>query len=152
MANPYFNEHYVAAMEVSGKPLFEQGRRGMMELVRHLKKGGIAAIVGDLHAHGGIELQFFGQPAVTSIAPAELALKYDALLLPVYAIRRENGLDFDIVVLDPIPHTAPATMTQEINDGLETLVREHMDQWFWIHRRWKPWFDVGLQSQAVEDS
>jgi KDO2-lipid IV(A) lauroyltransferase len=29
-------------------------------------------------------------------------------------------------------------MTQAINDSLEAEVRGHMEQWFWIHRRWKP--------------
>ena len=28
-------------------------------------------------------------------------------------------------------------MTQEVNDRLEAQVRARMDQWFWIHRRWK---------------
>jgi KDO2-lipid IV(A) lauroyltransferase len=28
-------------------------------------------------------------------------------------------------------------MMQAVNDNLEALVREHMDQWLWIHRRWK---------------
>ncbi len=151
MANPYFNEHYVRKLEAVGTPMFEQGRRGMSQMVRHLKSGGIIAIVGDLHAHGGRELTFFGQPAVTSIVPAELALKYDAMLLPVYAVRQDNGLDFEIVIQDPIPHSDPETMTQTINDGLEELVRAHMDQWFWIHRRWKPWGGLGLQSQAPDD-
>ncbi len=39
--------------------MFEQGRRGMVEMVRSLKKGGIIAIVSDLHAMGGEELMFF---------------------------------------------------------------------------------------------
>jgi len=138
MANPYFNEHYVRSISSIGTPMFEQGRRGMTQMVRYLKQGGIIAIVGDLHVHGGKKLSFFGQPAITATAPAELALKYDAELIPVYAIRQPNGLDFEIVMHDPIPHTDPLTMTQAINDGLEELVRQHMDQWFWIHRRWKP--------------
>ena len=37
-----------------------------------------------------------------------------------------------------IPHGDPVEMTQQVNDGLEALVRAHMGQWFWIHRRWKP--------------
>ena len=41
-------------------------------------------------------------------------------------------------------------MTQDLNDGLEALVREHMGQWFWIHRRWKPWFDVGLETDRPD--
>lgn len=138
MANPYFNEIHVASMASTGKPMFEQGRRGMVEMVRYLKGGGIVAIVGDLHVQEGRELTFFGQPAMTSTVPAELALKQKALLLPVYAIRQPNGLDFEVVMQAPIEHTDAVTMTQQINDGLEALVREHMDQWFWIHRRWKP--------------
>lgn len=138
MANPYFNEIHVSSMATTGEPMFEQGRKGMVELVRYLKGGGIAAIVGDLHVQEGKELRFFGQPAMTSTVPAELALKQKALLVPVYAIRQPNGLDFEILMQDPIEHSDPVTMTQQINDGLEELVREHMDQWFWIHRRWKP--------------
>lgn len=150
MANPYFNAHYLRAITQIGEPMFEQGRRGMMEMVRHLKQGGIIAIVGDLHAHGGKELTFFGQPAVTAIVPAELALKYDAVMIPTYAIRQPNGLDFEIVMHAPIEPSDPMTMTQAVNDGLETLVRDHMDQWFWIHRRWKPWFNLGIQPQDTD--
>jgi KDO2-lipid IV(A) lauroyltransferase len=28
-------------------------------------------------------------------------------------------------------------MTQALNDSLEALVRGNLDQWLWIHRRWK---------------
>lgn len=146
MANPYFNAHYVRKLEAVGKPMFEQGRRGMTQLVRYLRGGGIVAIVGDQHAHGGKELTFFGQPAVTSTIPAEIALKYNAVLIPAYSIRQPNGLDFEVRFMEPIPHTDPDTMTQQINDGLEALVRENMGQWFWVHRRWKPWMNLGLQT------
>lgn len=137
MANPYFNAHYVKTIAAIGTPLFEQGRRGMVEMVRHLKSGGIIAIVGDLHVQRGEPLDFFGHTALTSIVPAELALRYNAALIPIYAIRQPNGLDFEIVMHEPIPHTTAVEMTQKTNDGLEELVRENMNQWFWIHRRWK---------------
>lgn len=137
MANPYFNAHYVRTIAAIGTPLFEQGQRGMVEMVRHLKSGGIIAIVGDLHVQRGEPLEFFGQTALTSTVPAELALRYNAALIPVYAIRQSNGLDFEIEMHEPIPHSTPARMTQDVNDGLEKLVRKHMSQWFWIHRRWK---------------
>lgn len=149
MANPFFNAHYVNAMERVGTPMFEQGRRGMVEMVRHLKKGGIIAIVADLHAHGGELIDFFGKPAVTSIVPAELALKYNAALIPVYAIRQDNGLDFAIQLSDEIPASDPITMTKAICDDLESVVRAHMGQWFWIHRRWKPYMPE-LQSTPAD--
>ena len=139
MANPYFNDRYVDAFCQTGEPMFEQGRRGMMEMVRSLKKGGIIAIVSDLHAHGGKSMNFFGKPAATSTLNAELAIKYNAVMIPVYAVRQPNGLDFEIMLHEPVEHNDADTMTQEINDDLETVVRQHMGQWFWIHRRWKPW-------------
>ncbi len=149
MANPYFNDAYVEAFYKTGAPMFEQGRRGMVEMVRSLKKGGIIAIVSDLHAHGGEELTFFGKPAVTSVLNAELAMKYKAELIPCYAIRQPNGIDFEIVLHDPVPHTDPKTMTQFTNDDLEAVVRQHMGQWFWIHRRWKAWNGLGVQPEDM---
>ncbi|MGH1578068.1 lysophospholipid acyltransferase family protein [Planktotalea sp.] len=137
MSNPYFNEHYVASISTIGTPMFEQGRKGMSQMVRHIKSGGVLGILTDLHAYGGERLEFFGKPAITSLVTAELALKFNAALIPVYAVRQKNGLDFEIVVQDEIPHSDAKTMTQAVNDGLEGLVRENMHQWFWIHRRWK---------------
>lgn len=139
MANPFFNRHYVRAMERVGTPMFEQGKRGMVEMVRHLKKGGIIAIVADLHVHGGEPIEFFGKPAITSTVPAELALKYGAAIIPVYGIRQANGLDFEVLLNAEIPPSDPITMTKAVCDDLESVVRRHMGQWFWIHRRWKPW-------------
>jgi len=149
MANPYFNDAYVEAFYKTGEPMFEQGRRGMVEMVRSLKKGGIIAIVSDLHAHGGEELTFFGKPAVTSVLNAELAMKYKAVLIPCYAVRQPNGIDFEIVLHEPVEHTDPKTMTQFTNDDLEAMVRQHMGQWFWIHRRWKRWKGLGVSLEEM---
>lgn len=137
MKNRYFNPHYTEAMGSLSQPMFEQGRRGMVQMTKHLRAGGVLAILNDLNAHGGVPLDFFGQPALTSLVTAELALKFDAPLVPVWGIRRPNGLDFDIHVEAPIPPGDPVQMTREFNTRLEAQVRAHMDQWFWIHRRWK---------------
>jgi len=137
LENPWFNSHYVAAMESIGKPMFARGRRGMAEMVRFLRGGGILGLLIDQRMQQGAKLSFFGHEALTALSAAELALKYDALLLPVYAIRQENGLDFDILVEAPITPGAPEAMTQALNDSLEALVRTHPGQWLWIHRRWK---------------
>ncbi|PZX57312.1 KDO2-lipid IV(A) lauroyltransferase [Cereibacter changlensis] len=137
MNNAYFNEHYVRAMESIGKPLFPRGKRGLAAMLRHLRKGGMVGMLIDLHMRDGEPLQFFGHEAMTALSAADLALKYDALVIPIYAIRAANGLDFEIRVDAPIPHGTPEAMTQALNDSLEAVVREHLDQWFWIHRRWR---------------
>ncbi|WP_420586745.1 lysophospholipid acyltransferase family protein [Ruegeria sp.] len=147
MANPYFNDMYVDAFYKTGSPMFEQGRRGMVEMVRSLKQGGIIAIVSDLHVYGGEMLTFFGKPAMTSVLNAELAIKNKAVLIPCYAVRQPNGLDFEIILHDPVPHTDAKTMTQFTNDDLEGIVRQHMGQWFWIHRRWKAWTRMQARSE-----
>ena len=137
MSNPWFNDHYVRAISRIGTPLFPRGKTGLAQMVRFLRGGGMLGLLIDQHMGHGARLQFFGHDALTALSAAELALKYDALVVPTYGVRRENGLDFEIVVEAPIPHGSPEEMTQALNDSLERLVREHLDQWFWIHRRWK---------------
>jgi len=137
MANRHFNEHYVRAISGIGTPLFPRGRAGLSDMVRHLRSGGMLGMLIDQHMSHGEELTFFGHEALTALSAAGLALKYDALLVPTYAVRKDDGLSFDIVVEPPIPHGTPEVMTQALNDSLEALVRSHLDQWFWIHRRWK---------------
>lgn len=138
MNNPSFNDHYVRAIGRIGQPIFERGRHGMAQMLRHLKAGGMLGILPDQRMGAGVKLSFFGREALTALSAAELALKYDALLIPTYAIRQPDGLNFQIVVDAPIPRGTPEEMTQALNDNLERLVRRYPQQWFWIHRRWKP--------------
>ena len=58
-------------------------------------------------------------------------------MVPVFGIRKQDGLNFRIHVAEPIPHSTPEVMMQAYNDIVEGIVRTHMDQWFWVHRRWK---------------
>lgn len=137
MKNRAFNAHYVRAISAIGTPLFARGKRGLAEMVRHLRSGGMLGLLIDQHMSHGAELTFFGHRALTALSAAELALKYDALVIPTYGIRQPDGLSFQIVVEPPIPAGPPEAMTQALNDSLEALVRRHPEQWLWIHRRWK---------------
>lgn len=136
MANPFFNEHYVRAISGIGKPLFPRGRKGLGDMVRFLRSGGMLGVVLDQSMGDGVPLSFMGHEALTALSSAELALRYDALVVPTYGIRRADG-GFDLIVEAPVPHSTAAEMTQALNDSLETQVRAHMDQWLWTHRRWK---------------
>ncbi len=135
--NPYFNRYYLRNISTIGTPLFERGRRGLGEMVRFLRGGGTVAMLIDQHMHKGEPLDFMGQTAMTALSAAEMALKYDALLVPCYGIRRDDGLSFDAVFEAPIPHTNAVEMTQALNDSLQARIEQNIDQWFWIHRRWK---------------
>lgn len=137
LSNPYFNAHYITAMESMNGPGFPQGRKGTAGFVRHLKTGGQLVLLFDQHVEGAPVLDFLGKPARTAISAAELALRYDALLIPYYAIRNPDGLTFTFEMEDPVPHTDAMTMTQAMNDSLSARIRAHPEQWFWVARRWR---------------
>lgn len=136
-SNRYFDVHYRRTISAIGTPIFPRGRRGLAEMVQHLRAGGLMGMLIDQSMEHGAPLTFFGKRALTALSAAELALKYDCLLVPLYAIRQPDGLSFELVIEDPIPHSTPEVMTQALNDSLEAIVRQHLDQWLWIHRRWK---------------
>ena len=138
LSNPIVNRLYEEKLQVLLNPPFPRGREGMGAMLRFLRRGGIVGILIDQHMDHGVPLDFLGRPARTALSAAELALKFDALLVPGYAIRQADGLSFVSIIETPIPHTDPETMTQALNDSLSAQVRAHMDQWLWTHRRWKP--------------
>lgn len=138
MNNRFFNDHYAATMHRLGGPVFPRGRTGTAGFLRHLRSGGAGVLLIDQYFHSGADLEFFGKSAPTALSAAEIALKIDALMLPFFGIRKPDGLTFEARFEAPIPHSDPVTMTQAFNAVLEAQVAAHMDQWFWIHRRWKP--------------
>ncbi|NPD14807.1 lysophospholipid acyltransferase family protein [Xinfangfangia sp. D13-10-4-6] len=146
MVNRFFNDHYVSTIERIGEPLFPRNRNGMAEMLRFLKGGGMLGVVLDQHMYSGVPLDFMGHQAMTSLSVAEMALKYNALIVPAYGIRRPD-LGFDLITEAPIPAGDPLVTTQALNDSLAAQVRKHPDQWIWMHRRWR----VGAAAAPVAD-
>ena len=135
--NPLFDHHYRKTITEIGAPIFPRGRKGLGDMVKHLRGGGILGLLHDQAMGHGARLNYFGKKARTTTSAAELAIRYNCLLIPVYGVRHSDGINFDLVIEDPIPHTEPLQMSQALNDSLEAMARAHMDQWFWIHRRWR---------------
>jgi len=131
MANPYFNAHYAPTMTSWGGPVFTIG------FARHIKSGGMGTLLFDVHQDAGAALNFLGYPARTALSAAEIALKFNALLIPYFAKRRSDGLTFDITVEAPIPHSNATDMMQSATDRLAAHIETDPGQWFWVHRRWK---------------
>lgn len=136
--NGYFNDHYVRTVEAVGGPAFARGRRGLASFMRHVKEGGHGALLIDQYYGDGVVVDFLGKPAPTAQSVGEIALKFNALVVPIYARRLDNGVDFDVLLEAPIAHSDAETMTQALMDSLSAQVRDRPGQWFWVHRRWKP--------------
>lgn len=137
MTNAGFNEVYLDVLTEIGERLYPTTSRGIAGLLRYLERGGLIGIVVDVASRKAPLLSYFGQPAHTPLSAAEWALKYDALLVPVFCIRQPDGLTFRMEFAEPIAHSDPATMMQEMNDLTELMVRKYPSQWFWVHNRWK---------------
>ena len=138
MNNRFFNRHYVRSVERIGQPAFPLTQTGLRGAMRLLKEGGSLALLNDQHSGGGEVLDFMGHPALTNIQAARMAITCDALLVPCYGIRKSNGLDFTIRFEAPVPLTDPIAATQALNESLEAQIRARPEQWYWLHRRWKP--------------
>ncbi len=137
MANAHFNAHYAKTMSSWGGPVFEQGRQGTIGFAKHLKSGGMATLLFDVANAGGVNIPFLGKPARTALSAAELALRFDAVVIPYFGVRRADGLTFDIKVEAPIAHETPEAMMAEMTKRLEAHIARNPGQWFWVHRRWK---------------
>lgn len=138
MSNPFFNEHYTRNMHQICEPVFDQGRRGTMGLIKHIKQGGMAVLLFDVYDSSGTPIDFLGQPAPTVTSTADIALRTNALMVPFFGIRHDDMYGFDAIFEEPIPHGDPLEMMQQATQRLEARIKEHPGQWMWIHRRWKP--------------
>ena len=137
MNNPYFNSFYERCIKEIAKPLFPRSRTGMGNMMRYLSGGNVVALLVDQYMSHGEPLKFFGHTAYTATSAAKLALKHDALLITFYVVRKDDGVNFDLVFESPVKPSTPSEMTQILNDRLEKQIRKNMGQWLWTHRRWK---------------
>lgn len=138
MNNGYFNDHYVETLNAFRGPAFPRGQRGLKAFLRHVRGGKQCAILLDQYFYDGTRVSFLGKPAPTALTGAELALRYEFELIPIYARRIGKSADFDIILDAPIPHSSEQEMTQAIATSLERQVEAYPEQWYWVHRRWKP--------------
>jgi KDO2-lipid IV(A) lauroyltransferase len=120
--------------------------RAAREILRVLGDGGTVGILSDHNTtlEEGVFVKFFGIPASTTSGLARIALRTDAAVVPGFLswdeVLRKYRLRFEPAVelartgdeeVDVVENTARFTRV------IETYVREHPDQWPWVHKRWK---------------
>ncbi|MXU65558.1 lysophospholipid acyltransferase family protein [Oceanomicrobium pacificus] len=136
--NEYYDPYFLDAIETFGKPVFARDRAGTRDMVRHLRGGGVAALLVDQSIKTAPVFRFMGLPAQTGTLAADLALRYGLPLVPAYGVRdADDPVKLTVVMEAPIPHTDVDAMTQAVNDSLDAMVRTHPGQWYWLHQRWK---------------
>jgi KDO2-lipid IV(A) lauroyltransferase len=118
----------------------------MLSIFRALKKNEIVIFVLDqfMGPPVGIETQFFGHETGTALGLAIFAEKTKAPVLQVWNYRDDDGR-IHIVVEKPLSlnfegprDEVHQALTQKFTDEIERTIRLKPEQWFWVHKRWKP--------------
>ncbi len=140
--NPFIDALVRSWQRRSGVELIMKGRQGARRLTQVLKGDGHTIMLVDVRMNQGVNIPFLGINAMTPTAPAALAMKYEALLIPI-RVERLDAAHFRLTVEKPRPPVntgnrnadIEATM-RRINDLFSIWITERPEQWMWFHRRW----------------
>lgn len=140
--NPYADAILARLRAAHTHVMLQKGRHGAVKIARALKENESLAMLVDQKMNEGIAVPFFGHPAMTAPALADLSLRYRLPIVPARVIRKD-GCHFHVQILPPMEFTPSgnpdadilAVMTR-VNTLLESWIREYPEQWLWGHRRW----------------
>ena len=141
--NPYINQRIVDARKRVGIDLLaRKGEAGSREILAGLNRGQSVAMLVDQKQNDGILAPFFGVPAYTASGGVRLALRGSGMVQPL-SVHRTGSARYKVVAHEPIvlERTGDRARDTElgvtrINAFIADRIREHPDQWFWVHRRW----------------
>lgn len=111
-----------------------------------LRNGGTLGLLVDLNTldDEAIFVDFFGVQAATTFLVAKLALRTDAVVLPMFAPWDEKLGKFVVHTLPPVSITPTGDeqedvhrLTAALSKSVEDYIRLYPEQWLWIHKRWK---------------
>ncbi|MFW6413723.1 MAG: lysophospholipid acyltransferase family protein [Verrucomicrobiota bacterium] len=113
--------------------------------IQSLKNNEWLGIIADQNAGSGAAfLSFFNVPAATEVSYFPLLLRFNTRIVAFFAIR--NGFNFNFHCHGFYEITPSKTtdrreeslrLGQWYNDCIEEVVRQHPEQYCWVHRRWK---------------
>jgi KDO2-lipid IV(A) lauroyltransferase len=142
--NPRLDARLNGVRQMSGNRVIYK-QHALAHVLRSLREDrGVAVLVDqNVQEKDGIFVDFFGRPAATTTVAAALAVKTGCALVPVRAVRRPDGRYH--AICDPALDWTPSgdraedirRLTQTMTTVIEGWVREHPEQWLWMHRRWK---------------
>lgn len=108
-----------------------------------LARGRSLGLLPDQSTRNGLNVEFLGRPARTTPVPALLAV---ALARPIVVVAcyRTGKLRFGGHVGEPIwplqagdERAEVLRLTAAMNLTMEGVIRQHPEQYFWMHNRWK---------------
>ena len=129
----YLRKKYVCKHQI------KKGIKGVKDAINFIKKGHSIALMIDQRVSEGEMVDFFGKPALTTTLPAQLAIKFQLTIIPVF-IERVRNSKFNIEFKKEINVNRfkdKLELTKELNLTLEKMIAKNPNQWIWTHNRWK---------------
>ena len=121
------------------KNQIKKGINGVRESIDYIRKNFSIALMIDQRVSEGEKINFFNKTALTTTLPAQLSIKYNLDIVPVY-IERDKKNNFIIEFKDrinPKNYNDKIELTKKLNDTLEKMIIRNPSQWIWTHNRWK---------------
>ncbi len=129
----YLRRKYVCKNQI------KKGVSGVRDAINYIKKDFSVALMIDQRVSEGEKISFFGKPALTTTLPAQLALKFDLSIVPVF-IERDSKNNFRLKFFNqikPSDFSNKMELTKRLNQVLEKMISNNPYQWIWTHNRWK---------------
>ena len=129
----YLRRKYVCKNQI------KKGVSGVREAIEYLKKGYSIALMIDQRVSEGEKINFFGKSALTTTLPAQLALKFNLSIIPVF-IERDQNDNFKIKFyqeIEPKSFDNKSDLTDKLNKVIEEMIVYRPEGWIWTHNRWK---------------
>jgi len=122
-----------------GSPTIVRGTPGAARaLLRQLRRGGALGMLIDQDTKvEGVFVPFFGREAWTPSGAAELALRFDATVLPTFIEREPDGRHLARIESPLALATDVTESTAAMTARIEAQIRRVPEQWVWLHRRWR---------------
>jgi KDO2-lipid IV(A) lauroyltransferase len=124
--------------------LVASGFDAPLRLAGALDRGDKVGMLLDQHESRGVEVSFFGRRCQTTPLLAQLARHFDCPIHGLRVVRLANNDGFWVEITDAIEPVRDAAglidvqgTTQVMTSVIESWVREHPEQWLWLHRRWR---------------
>lgn len=141
--NPYLNNIIEGAREKYGNRVISK-KGALKSIIRILRSNGCVGILMDqaVTRNEGFITDFLGRGAWTSKVPATIARKTGAAVLPAFIHRTGRGHLIKVYPEIDLSRsgdseTAIREDTIRFSGFVEDYIREHPEEWLWMHRRWK---------------
>ena len=121
---------------------YKKGSDSAKNMIKALKNNEDLALLVDQRDSSGPIINFLGKKAYATDGFANLALKYQTMICPVYSIRQKKG-NFKFIYEKPLyfkdyKDLSAYNLVEKVHtDYFEKWIKENPTQWLWVHQRWR---------------